>query len=147
MIREATLEDLDALVIMGQEFHDSTPYEWELAHNPAQYLDIGALLISNPSGVLLVRDLGGGELVGMLGGSIFDHPLSGERTAGELFWYSPPKYRGVTGVRLLKAFEAWARERGAAYIQMVQPVWANRVGELYAALGYQKLEVAWTRHL
>lgn len=146
MIREATDADLDALVQMGGEFHDSTPYALELADNPAQYRAIGAGLIASPSGVLLLceRD---GQSVGMLGGAIFDHPLSGERTAGEMFWYAVPAHRGATGVRLLRAFEAWARARGAVYLQMVQPAWADRVGELYASMGYQKIEVAWTRHL
>ncbi len=146
MIREATHGDLDALVGMGQEFRNSTPYSLEIISNPGQYRAIGTLLIESPGGVLLVREVDGVP-VGMLGGSVFIHPLSGEKTAGELFWYSLPAHRGVTGVRLLKAFETWAREHGAAYIQMVQPVWADQVGALYAALGYQKLEVAWTRHL
>lgn len=146
MIREATLADLDALVAMGEYFHASTPYSLELKNNPAQYRAVGAGLIEAPAGVLLVREVDGGP-VGMLGGAIYDHPLSGERTAGELFWWSTPDHRGVTGIRLLRAFEEWAKARGAVYLQMVQPVWADRVGELYAALGYQKIEVAWTRHL
>lgn len=146
MIREATHADLDALVQMGEEFHDSTPYALELADNPGQYRAIGTWLINNPDGVLLMREVDG-EAVGMLGGALFDHPLSGERTAGEMFWYASPGQRGVTGVRLLKGFEGWAREHGASYLQMVQPAWADRVGEMYAAMGYQRIEVAWTRHL
>lgn len=146
MIREATADDLDALVKMGERFHDSTPYADELSRNSVQYRIFGAGLINSPDGVLLLRELKGVP-VGMLGGAVFDHPLSGERTAGEMFWYAPPEHRGTTGLRLLLSFERWARSHGAKMIQMVQPAWADRVGELYGVLGYKKLEIAWTRHL
>lgn len=146
MIRAATHADLDALVAMGEHFHASTPYSLELKNNPDQYRAVGAGLIEAPLGVLLVRDVEGVP-VGMLGGALFNHPLSGELTAGELFWWATPDHRGVTGVWLLKGFEEWARDHGAVHLQMVQPVWADRVGELYEALGYKKVEVAWTRHL
>jgi GNAT superfamily N-acetyltransferase len=145
-IREATEADLDALVAMGENFHGSTPYASELVHNPTQFRAIGERLIVDPCGVLLVRDVDG-ERVGMLGAMVFDHPLDGARTAGELFWFSPHEHRGVTGVRLLKAFEAWAKEQGAVRVQMIQPIWADRVGALYDALGYQTLEIAWTKRL
>lgn len=145
-IREATHADLDALVALGEDFHDSTEYASELANNPAQYRVIGTRLIEQPDGVLLVYEEGGAS-VGMLGAVVFNHPLSGERTVAEMFWYATRKHRGTAGIRLLRALERWARARGAGYIQMVQPVWADRVGELYGAMGYHKLEVAWTRRL
>lgn len=146
MIREATHADLDALVTMGERFHDSTPYADELARNAVQYRTFGGGLINSPDGVLLLRE-GAGAPIGMLGGAVFDHPLSGERTAGEMFWYAPMEHRGTTGVQLLRAFEKWARARGATLLQMVQPAWADRVGDLYAVLGYKKLEIAWTKRL
>lgn len=145
-IREATHADLDVLVALGEEFHDSTEYANELAGNPAQYRVIGTRLIEQPDGVLLVYEQGG-RPVGMLGAVLFNHPLSGERTVAEMFWYATPKHRGDAGIRLLRALERWARTHGAGYIQMVQPIWADRIGELYGVLGYRKLEVAWTRHL
>lgn len=146
MIREATLTDLDAMVRMGTEFHDSTPYAMDSERNPAQYRALGELLITDPTGVIFVRE-SDYRIVGMLGAMLFDHPVTGERTAGELFWWAAPNSRGVTGVRLLKALEAWAREKGAERIQMTQPVWAERVGAIYSALGYEKQEIAWTRRV
>lgn len=145
-IREATIDDLPALVAMGEEFHGSTPYVSELESNPHHYRAIGERLIADPNGTLLLREVDG-QPVGMLGAMAFHHPLDGQWTVGELFWFSPQEHRGVTGVRLLKALEAWARDIGAVRLQMVQPAWADRVGALYEALGYQMLEVAWTKRL
>lgn len=145
-IREATESDIAALVEMGEDFHSSTPYGFVLSNNPTQYRVICERFMADPAAVLLVADVDG-QAVGMLGALIFNHPLSGERTVGELFWWSDPKHRGSTGVRLLKAAEAWAVEQGASQIAMIQPAWADRVGELYDALGYQRIEVAWHKRL
>lgn len=145
-IRDATTADLDALVAMGEDFHGSTPYALAFPSNPAQFRAIGERLIADPNGTLLVREVDGVP-VGMLGAMVFPHALTGERTAGELFFWSTPEHRGVTGVRLMKAMEAWASAQGAAWIQMTQPAWADRVGDLYHALGYQRLEIAWTKRL
>ena len=146
MVRPATVEDLDVLVRMGQDFHGSTPYADELSSNPERFGAIGRRLIEDPAGVLFLRERAGCP-VGMLGAMVFDHPLSGERTVGELFWWIDPKHRGDAGVRLLRTLEAWARDQGATRLQMIQPVWAEHVGRIYQTLGYKPIEVAWTKRL
>lgn len=145
-LREATVDDLDACVQLGRDFRNSTGYQAALADSPERYRAIGDYLIHNPDGILLVREVDG-HPVGMLGAMVVDHVLSGERVAAELFWFVDPTHRGSHGVRLFKAFEQWARDHGATRIQMVQPVWAEMVGELYKTLGYERLEIAWVKQL
>jgi GNAT superfamily N-acetyltransferase len=60
--------------------------------------------------------------------------------ACELAVYVTPEHRGRTGMRLIKAFEAWAWDRGADEITLgisteVDP---ERTAALYARLGYRR---------
>lgn len=149
VIREATADDVPALVAMGQRFRNSTVYARRLRDNPEQMAETGLMLIHSDDGLLLVADRGGAP-IGMIGVLVFPHHLSGERTAGELFFWVDPEYRGY-GVRLLRQAERWARERGATTMQMIAPVVIDEpdddVGPFYARVGYHALEVAYEKDL
>lgn len=94
------------------------------------------MLIDAPCGLLLVS--GNGETIaGTLGLLVTPHPYSGQSTASEMFWYVAPEARGA-GVKLLKAAEAWARERGARHIIMIAP--DSRVSSFFQRMGYARLE-------
>jgi GNAT superfamily N-acetyltransferase len=138
MIRAAVEADLDALVTLGAQFHQEH-YAGFLPCNAVQFRSIGAHLIENPHGTLLVLERAG-ERIGMLGAMLITHPLSGEWICSELFWYARPAARG-DGVKLLKAATEWARSNGARKLQMVAP--NDRVGEFYARCGFEKVETAW----
>jgi len=142
-IREATLADVPALVAMGADFLHTTSYARLVADNPAQMDRLARQLIASDDGLLLVADAG--ALVGMIGVLVFPHHLSGERIAGELFWWVDPTVRGALGVRLLRQAEGWAVTRGATALQMVAP--DRRVGVLYERLGYAPIETAYQRRL
>lgn len=146
LIREATEADLDALVQLGKDFNESTPYSGELVVNAEKHRAIGAHLITSRTGALLMAEVSG-RAAGMIGVAVFPHVLSDELTMAELFFFVDPKHRGSVGVRLLKAAEKWAVEKGAVMLQMTQPIWAERVGGLYEALGYHQLEIAWTKRV
>lgn len=141
MIREATHADTETLVTMGREFLRSTDYRLLLADNPAQMAALVETLIDHASGVVLVADHDG-ALTGMIGVLVTAHHLSAEPTAMECFWWSSTP---GDGVRLLKASEQWAREHGAVAMQMVAP--DERVGALYARMGYDLIERGYMRRL
>ena len=142
-IRAATEADIATMVAMGQRFRNESVYAARLAENPDQMAAHGRMLLASDDGLLLVaaRD---GEVVGMIGALIFVHHLSGALTAAESFFWVNPDARGC-GVRLLRAFERWARTRGATTVQMIAPT--PEVEQLYARLGYAPLEVAYTKEL
>lgn len=143
MIRPAVLADVPRLVEMGHAFINSSQYDGRLADNPAQMAAMAAHLIESDQGLLLVADRGG-ALVGMIGVLRFDHHLSAEPIAGEVFWWVEPAFRGC-GVRLMKRAEQWAKAAGAVRMQMVSP--APQVGQMYERLGYHPIEVAYERTL
>lgn len=140
MIRHATLADVPRLVEMGRRFH-AEAYQDTLAENPTQMAVMARRLITDEHGVIFVAETDG-RLVGMIGMLVYAHHLSAEWTAGEVMWWIEPEARG-SGVRLLKAAEAWARDQGAQKIQMIAP--NARVGTLYTRLGYVPIEVAYQK--
>lgn len=141
MIRPAEPRDVAALVAMGGTFLRSTAYAALIADNPAQMHALASHLIDADNGVVLVADHDG-ELTGMIGVLVTPHHLSGEPTAMEAFWWSTTP---GDGLRLLKASERWARAQGAVAMQMVAP--DDRVGALYARMGYALIERGYLRRL
>lgn len=142
-LRIATHADLDALVTMGQRFLHSTPYGDLIGDSSAQMRDTATTLIDGADGCVLVVEKHGAP-IGMLGAVVFTHHISGERVAGEVFWWTEPEHRGC-GLRLLRAVEAWALGRGAVRMQMIAP---NReVATLYERLGYAPVETTYQRTL
>ncbi len=80
----------------------------------------------------------------MIGLVLYPHHLSGEWTAGEVFWWVEPEARGE-GLQLMKQAEAWARGRGAAAIQMIAP--STQVGVIYRRYGYAPIETTYSKRL
>ena len=87
-----------------------------------------------------------GQAIGMFGVFCFTHPITGEHGASELCWWVEPEARGSSaGVRLLRAGEAWARNRRAAWLEMIAP--SERVAEFYGRIGYKRTDIHCLKHL
>lgn len=142
MIRHATLDDVPAIVRMGQQFIQ-TDYRHIVRENPEQMAALATMLIDGEHGTVFLIDRDG-DVVGMIGMLCTTHFLSGDMFAGELFWWVNPDQRG-NGVRLLKKAEAWALERGAKTIQMIAP--NERVGQLYTRMGYMPTEMSFQKDM
>lgn len=65
-------------------------------------------LLHDPQGVILVSDRG------FIAGRIIQTVISPEPVAVELGWYAEDR----SGLALLRAFEAWASDRGATLIKL-----------------------------
>ncbi len=144
LVRPATEADTDALVALGLAFVRESSYAAHVAENPAQIAKVIAYLLVTPGCVLLVAERDS-TVIGMIGLMITPHLFSGVLTAGELAFYVHPAHRGMTGIRLLRAAEAWASEQGAQSISMIAPTEA--VGQLYARLGYTVLETNYMKRI
>jgi GNAT superfamily N-acetyltransferase len=141
MIRLAAEPDIPRLVEMGRRFREETGYRAHIAENPAKMAQLAAQLAANGGLLVSERD---GRLVGMLGYILFDHFLSGEMVAGEVFWWVEPEHRGA-GVRLLIEAERRARAAGASRMQMIAPT--DKVGQFYQRVGYEYVESAYQKNL
>lgn len=150
-IREATLDDVDDLVLLGAQFLAGSIYGIQFAENFEQMDTLATFLVTHDDGAILVAEDEEVGLVGMLALLCSPHPWSGERCCGELAFFVDRAARGSTGTRLLSAGRRWAREQGAVKMLMVSPavpdVEEDRVADLYKACGFEPLERGWIRPL
>lgn len=144
-IREATIADIPELVALGLRFRATTGYAAILTENPDQMRATAERLIMQDDAVIFVSEDRGGLVAGMIGVQLYVDQLDGALTAGEHMWYVMPDARG-DGIRLLKTAEQWARTRGAAAINMIQPTGTD-VDVLYRRLGYGAIETVWHKRL
>lgn len=143
MIRAAVATDATQIIEMGMRFIAETAVRDWLGINPTQMRAFVLGLIADQDGVIFVSGTDD-VLTGMIGVKVYVHPMSGERFASEMFWWTQPEARGQ-GIRLLRKAEQWAAALGARSLQMISP--NPRVGQMYAALGYEKTEELWMRPL
>lgn len=89
-----------------------------------------ALIASRDSAVWISGD-------GFLAAQLVRSTVSPQPIAAEHGWYA----RDGSGLRLLRAFETWAAERGAVMIRLS----TGAGGPDLARLGYRPVETAWIR--
>ena len=144
MIRHAVEQDLPRIVEMGRRFLRESPYHDHFLENPTAMEQLVRRLMLGPGGFLVAFKEG--KLVGMLGYVIHDHFISGERVAGEVVWWIEPEARGGRlAIQLIYQAEREARAAGAVSIQMIAP--NLRVTEMYARMGYEKVETTCQKRL
>jgi len=136
MIRLATMDDVPRLVEMGVEFMCSVPPYSAWTPKPEVLETTARAMIQSEAQDVFVADMSGG-VVGMLGVATYRHPLTGELTATEMFWWVSPAWRGRTGLALLRAAERWAASHGAGRLQMIAP--NPDVARIYEQRGYEAL--------
>lgn len=144
-VRLATAADLPAILDMGEKFHafsgERVPYCRDSAEASARMvLQMGFVLVAE-------RD---GRAVGMLGVVVVPLFFNAAHTmAQELMWWVDEEERvGGAGLRLIRAAEVEARDRGACRLHMLRLANSpEHVGRLYDRLGYRTGEVAHVKEL
>ena len=145
-IRRATVDDLDAIVDMGQRFIAFGPLgkyvtadREQLRAGVAAFLQVGAWFLAEING----------RTVGMLACAVAPmwfapHIL----VAHELAWWVDEEARGSSAaIRLVRAYEEWAHEQGAHVVAMSQLVAENgeQVGRMLRKLGYEPSEMTYVK--
>jgi GNAT superfamily N-acetyltransferase len=131
-IRFATRDDVPALVALGKRMHAVTrfrtmPYDQERVARTLR------LVLEQGKGryVCFVAEDGTGQVVGGLLAVLERHIFTDEVTASVMqYEVLPEKRMGGYGLRLMKAFEQWARNREVAEISF-----GVNSGEGYAQVG------------
>ncbi len=144
MIRKANEGDVRSIVRMGRNFIGTTGYQHHIVANDVQMEVLVRHLIDADNTTLFVADNGDGP-IGMIGCTLFNHPVSGELTASEVFWWVEPNYRGI-GVDLYNKFHEWAKRHDAVKIQMGAPA-NTRVGKFYERLGFVEVETLYQKEV
>lgn len=147
IIRRALTAEIPTIVEMGRHFLAASPFVDVIPDSTVHMRALATqLLACGAQGTILVADIAEGEgLMGMVGLTCTPHFLSGELTAGEVFFWVEPRARGIVGVRLIQAAEQWAKDSGAVAIQMIAP--DARVGTFYNRRKYRAIETTYWKRL
>lgn len=131
MIREACEADVMQVVDWIEDLRAAV--DGLMPVNRPWTANVVANLIHSPDGIVFVSD--GGFLAGCLQPTV----VSPARVAMELGWFA----RDRSGMRLLRAFEAWAAEKGAEMVKMSTGASGPDLGRL----GYRMTEQNWVRRI
>lgn len=129
LIRPATMDDVLRIVAMVEALRSavSGPVPVDRTQTAATV----ARLIGDPDGAVFVSR--GGFIAGALVPTI----INPARIAQELGWFA----KDGSGLRLLRAFEAWASTRGATLVQLS----TSPDGPDLSRLGYRRAELSWVK--
>lgn len=105
VIRPATMQDIPRIIDLIEKLAAAVN---GLTVDRIKTGETLAGLLADPAGVVLVS--GGGFIAGRVAETFINR----DRVAFEMGWFAEDR----SGLRLLRAFEAWARERGASMIAM-----------------------------
>lgn len=139
MIRAATPADIPRIIEIGITLHATTAY----ASQPYVHEKAAAFLLQliEGEGVVFVAEVDG-QVIGAMAGGIVDQWFSHDLIAYDYSVFVLPSHRhGITALRLIKAFVAWARIKGAKQVQMgiCTGVNVEGISRLYESAGFRLL--------
>lgn len=138
LIRIASVDDISAVVAMVGRLHTAAGIVLPMSElTTARFL---RGLISSPLGLVLVS---GEPASGFLAASIGTASISMSPVAIEHGWWA----EGGAGLKLLRRYEAWAREQGCFAARMSTPPGADRATKILDRSGFSLAEQAWVKVL
>lgn len=134
-VRLATPDDRMPVVRMLRDAHKAggLPFKFSAAHAVA-------LFEAQQSADRLCLIFDAGTPHGVLMASAQQHPFAPVLYAAEVVWWIDPEHRGKSASQMLAAYEAWAAERGCAFVSMAALSAAPRAGVIYERRGYRPSE-------
>lgn len=144
-LRQATIGDLPRLSQCGEEFSASSRVLSNF--DMKRFRETWTALLSGDSAVIFLL-CEGDEILGTIGGMAHRDLISDEMIAQEFFWYVLKGSRGA-GIRLFRAFESWAKERGCNRLRMGYLVdsMPEKVAGFYERMGLDREEVIYSKGL
>ena len=147
-IRNATEADVETIVKMARHFIAFAPHAAVAEYDDEDLANAARACMQH--GLLIVAEQDG-EIIGMLLG-IISSLWFARRTlwASELAWWVEPAARGGTaGIRLVTAFQDWAREQGAKVVAMssLHLDHDTRVGNVLERMGFEQSEHTYIKRI
>lgn len=146
------IEKIDATTLTdcidgAMEFH--SVYEPTLEFSSARFIEFWLPLILSDDGFILAWRDSAGKVVGGIAGIVTKFQTSEALNCVEMFWFVKESLRGRVGLKLIKAFEKEAFNRGCdrvtmAYMENSMP---DRMSKLYKAIGYMPYEHHYIKNL
>lgn len=145
MIRALTAGELGRVEDAAREFYASSRVLGEFSLE--RFREIWGELLKTPAAVIFA-DVRSDGLAGVIGGLAHREIYSDRMIAEEFFWFVREAQRG-SGIALYRAFERWARERGAAEIHMAHlfDSMPDKVAKFYLRAGFEPVEMRYKKSL
>jgi GNAT superfamily N-acetyltransferase len=143
VIREATLEDIPALLALGQRMASESPRFSKLAFSDEKLTATLTDVIRSPRGFLWVAEEEA-ELLGVMVAIVHPHWFSDDLIASDLALFVYQHARGgMAAARLVKQYKAWARESGAVLVQagVSTGLGTETTAGLYERMGFERCGV------
>lgn len=154
-LRNAVLEDVAEMVELGRAMHNESPRFQGADYDTDKVFDLVSGMIEGPNGFVAVvespvmidsseqvnkHSIEKKQIIGLMLGFVAEDYFGKSLTACDLALYVIPSHRcGFTAVRLVKAYQEWAKEKGARLTQLGISTGVNpgETKDLYNKLGFQ----------
>jgi GNAT superfamily N-acetyltransferase len=140
--RTARFTDADKVVELCAKFHAESWQSFADFNVEKMHGWIVSQIDNDDAEIFTAWD--GTELIGCLIGMVVTFPYSNTLVAGDYIWYVVPESRGgMTGIRLMRMFESWARGVGAVRISTgaTSGINTERASMLMERLGFSPVGV------
>lgn len=118
-VRQATADDLDALLRLGLKFVDCSPFAHMVDSQEVRYAVSRMIDASPDAATVLVAETAPGRIVGTLIAVLTTMWFSSTPIACELAWWVEPEARSSSAAwRLMAQYEQWATDHKAAFMTM-----------------------------
>jgi GNAT superfamily N-acetyltransferase len=138
MIRPMTVQDFPVLIVLGAEMHKESNYA-NLDFSTEKLWQLGETMLATPDEWLSLVYEKDEEIIGFCFGFVSPHFFGNDLTSGDFAIYVTLEHRkGMVGVRLIKAYDAWCRAKGVKepLLGVSAGITPDRIGQLYERLGY-----------
>lgn len=139
--RHATAADKMICIRLLRESHTAAGFTFPFSAVHASALF--DLHYTSPQACILIV---GDKPQGLLMAAWFEHPFGAGRYAKETVWYVTEAARGRGAIKMLDAYEAWAREQGCSAVGMASLA-GNDVSKIYERRGYAPAETHFIKPL
>lgn len=142
MIRFSEYSDKHDCIELLRESHSAANFPFSFCDQSAGVLFEYHHKLSNAC--IIILDKGGAK--GLLMATITPHPFGVGLCASETVWFVSNQARGASGIKMLSAYEEWAKSHGCALISMASLV-SNDVSAIYRRRGYDAAETHYVKYL
>jgi GNAT superfamily N-acetyltransferase len=132
------MKDAERMIALGAQMHAESVFASE-PYLSDKLMAYCRFWLTDPTSGMAFLAEDNEEVVGMMAGWCLEAFFNHERTARDMILYvRPDKRGGMTAIRLVKAFEDWAKEAGAHHINIGVSAGIDnqRAAKFYQSLGY-----------
>ena len=143
VIRTILEEDLLDVLILAKEFSREAPKSHKWSPEKTKNFLISAMHNTNMEVFISEKQ---GEVTGAIVCLVTEMYMSNTVIASDVAWFVNKDARGdSSAIRLLKAFEAWGRSKGADYLGMADIEGLSNLSSLYSRMGYSVFETTYMK--